>query len=52
MACDGLADMYHRPPVIIFLSDGDDDVSDGAIYDICRSAVSQGFVWFHPERCF
>lgn len=40
------------PPVIIFLSDGDDDVSDGAIYDICRSAVSQGRpLSFHAVFC-
>jgi hypothetical protein len=26
------ADMYHRTPVVIFLSDGEDNVSDEAIY--------------------
>jgi hypothetical protein len=45
------ADMYHRPPVVIFLSDGEDNVSDEAIYGICGSAVSQGFVGFNPEHC-
>lgn len=40
------------PPVIIFLSDGDDDVSDEAIYDICRSAASQGRpLSFHAVFC-
>ncbi|KAI9455154.1 hypothetical protein BJY52DRAFT_1122135, partial [Lactarius psammicola] len=31
-----------RTPVVIFLSDGEDNVSDEAIYDVCRSAVRQG----------
>ncbi len=49
---DTLADMHHRTPIVIFLSDGEDNVSDEAIYDVCRSAVRQGFVEFHPERYF
>lgn len=44
--------MHHRTPVVIFLSDGEDTVSDESIYDLCRSAVRQGFVDFHPERYF
>jgi hypothetical protein len=31
---------------VIFLSDGEDDVTDEPIFDICRSAVRQGFVDF------
>jgi len=31
-----------RTPVVIFLSDGQDYVSDDAIYKMCRSASSQG----------
>ncbi|KAI0297435.1 hypothetical protein BC826DRAFT_166673 [Russula brevipes] len=31
-----------RTPVVIFLSDGEDDVGDDTIVDICRSAVRQG----------
>jgi hypothetical protein len=52
--CDTLADMHHRTPVVIFSSDDEDsdNVSDEAIYDVCRSAVRQGFVDFHPERYF
>jgi hypothetical protein len=38
------ADLHLRTPVVIFLSDGEDDVTDDPIYDICRSAVRQGFV--------
>jgi hypothetical protein len=53
-ACDSLLEleMRHRPPVVIFLSDGDDNVNDEAIYDVCRSAVGEGFVGFYLERCF
>ena len=29
---------------MIFLSDGEDHVSDEAMYDVCRGAVRQGFV--------
>src|ERR1700761_1913663 len=36
--------MHHRTPVVVFLSDGGDNVSDASIYDLCRSAVRQGFV--------
>lgn len=36
--------MHGRTPVIIFLSDGEDDVGDEPIFDICRGAVRQGFV--------
>jgi hypothetical protein len=38
--------MYGRTPVVIFLSDGEDYVADEPIFDICRSAVRQGFVDF------
>ena len=38
------ANMHRRTPVIIFLSDGEDNVGDEAIFDICRGAVRQGFV--------
>ncbi|KAN0136073.1 hypothetical protein V8E53_005933 [Lactarius tabidus] len=31
-----------RPPVVIFLSDDEDNVSDEVIYDICGSAVRHG----------
>jgi len=31
-----------RTPVVIFLSDGEDYVTDEPIFDICRSAVRQG----------
>ncbi|KAH9029425.1 hypothetical protein EDB85DRAFT_1867188 [Lactarius pseudohatsudake] len=31
-----------RTPVMIFLSDGEDHVTDEAIYDVCRGAVRQG----------
>jgi len=31
-----------RTPVVIFLSDGEDFVRDEPIFDICRSALSQG----------
>jgi hypothetical protein len=31
-----------RTPVMIFLSDGEDHVSDEAMYDVCRGAVRQG----------
>ena len=38
--------MIHcRTPVVIFLSDGEDNIADEPIYDICRGAVRQGFVW-------
>jgi hypothetical protein len=40
--------MHRRTPVVIFLSDGEDDVGDDTIVDICRSAVRQGFVDFRP----
>jgi hypothetical protein len=38
--------MRRRTPVVIFLSDGEDHVNDEPIYDLCRSAVRQGFVDF------
>ncbi len=44
------ANMHRRTPVMIFLSDGEDYVRDEAIYDVCRDAVRQGFVDFHPKR--
>jgi hypothetical protein len=37
---------------MIFLSDGEDHVSDEAMYDVCRGAVRQGFVDLHPLRYF
>lgn len=37
---------HRRTPVVIFLSDGEDDIRDENIFDICRSAVRQGFVDF------
>jgi hypothetical protein len=37
-------DTHRRTPVVIFLSDGEDYMEDDPIYDICRSAVRQGFV--------
>ena len=49
---DTLTDVGHRTPVVIFLSDGEDNVSDEAIYNVCRSAVRHGFVCFHPEHYF
>jgi hypothetical protein len=36
--------MLCRTPVVIFLSDGEDDIGDEPIFDICRGAVRQGFV--------
>lgn len=42
----GLADIRCRAPVVIFLSDGEDCVKDEAMYKICRSAASLGFVKF------
>ena len=33
-----------RTPVIIFLSDGECDLSDEVMYDLCRSAVRAGYV--------
>jgi hypothetical protein len=33
-----------RTPVVIFLSDGECDVSDQTVQDLCRSAVHLGFV--------
>ena len=35
---------FNRSPVIIFLSDGECDVSDQTVQDLCRSAVNLGFV--------
>ena len=49
--CDAPADMYHRPPVVVFLSNGEGTVGEEAIYDICSSAVTQGYVGFHHEHC-
>ena len=37
--------MHCRTPVVIFLSDGEDYVEDEPIFDICRGAVRQGYVW-------
>ena len=37
-----------RMPVLIFLSDGEHRCGDEAMYDICRSAVRNGFVDFRP----
>ena len=37
---------------MIFLSDGEDHVSDEAMYDVCRGAVRQGFVDLHPLHYF
>jgi hypothetical protein len=34
---------YRRTPVLIFLSDGEHQCGDEAMYDICRSAVRHGF---------
>ena len=39
-----------RTPVIIFLSDGEGHVRDEKIFDVCRSAVRQGFVKFWSPR--
>ena len=50
-ACDAPADMYHRPPVVVFLSDSEGNLGEEAIYDICSSAVTKGYVGFHPEHC-
>jgi hypothetical protein len=36
--------MHCRTPVVIFLSDGEDQVRDEPIFDICRGAVRQGSV--------
>jgi hypothetical protein len=36
--------MCCRTPVVIFLSDGEDNIRDEPIFDICRGAVRQGFV--------
>jgi hypothetical protein len=38
--------MCRRTPVVIFLSDGEDYIRDEPVYDICRSAVRQGFANF------
>jgi len=40
------ADTHRRTPVVIFLSDGEDDIADESIYDMCRSAARRGFVDF------
>ena len=45
MIHDTLADMLHRTTIVIFLSAGEDDVNNEAMYDLCRDAVRQGFVW-------
>ena len=37
--------MHCRTPVIIFLSDGEDNVEDEPMFDLCRGAVRRGFVW-------
>ena len=34
-----------RTPIIIFLSDGQSHLSDEVMYDLCRSAVSAGYVY-------
>ena len=34
-----------RAPVIIFLSDGECSLSDGVMYDLCRSAVTAGYAY-------
>lgn len=44
------ADMHHRTPVVILFSDGEDNVKNKAVYDMCRSAVHQGYVDSHPSR--
>jgi hypothetical protein len=36
--------IHCRTPVVIFLSDGEDNIADEPIYDMCRGAVRQGFV--------
>ena len=38
--------MRCRTPVVIFLSDGENRIEDGPVYDICRSAVRQGCAKF------
>ena len=38
--------MGRRNPVVVFLSDGEGYIEDELVYDICRSAVRQGFVNF------
>ena len=47
-----LANISRRTPVVIFLSDGEDCVKDEAMYTICRSAASLGFVKFHCKVIF
>lgn len=37
-------DLHHRAPVLIFLSDGESHIGDKPVQDICRAAVSRGFV--------
>jgi hypothetical protein len=37
---------------VIFLSDGQDYVSDDVMYKMCRSASSQGFVYSHCNVIF
>ena len=37
--------VHCRTPVVIFLSDGENNIADEPIFDICRAAVLQGFVW-------
>ena len=49
---DAPTNMYHRPPVVVFMSDGEDNVSEEAIYDICSSAVRQGYVCLDPEHYY
>jgi hypothetical protein len=34
----------NRTPVIIFLSDGESDIEDETVQDVCHSAVYLGFV--------
>jgi hypothetical protein len=37
-------DLRHRAPILIFLSDGESHIGDKPMQDICRAAVSRGFV--------
>lgn len=41
-------DTCRRTTVVIFLSSGEDNVKDKAMYDLCRDAVRQGFADLQP----
>ena len=40
-----------RKPVIIFLSDGEDNVDEGIVRDLCQSAIRLGYLSFTAGTC-